>query len=82
MIGRLLASVFATLAIVSACRASPPGQPAALYDLVILNGRVIDPASGLDGVRAVGIVGGTIRAVSAETLQGRDTLDEIGRAHV
>ena len=39
-------------------------QPAPTYDLVIANGRVIDPASGLDGVRHVGIRGGRIEAVS------------------
>ena len=30
------------------------------YDLVVANGRVIDPESGLDGVRHVGITAGKI----------------------
>lgn len=66
----------AMLAIISACSAPPPNQT--VYDLVILSGRVMDPASGLDAVRAVGITGGTIRAVSTQPLQGRETLDARG----
>src|SRR5260370_28850473 len=45
------------------------------YDVVIANGRVMDPESGLDAVRNVGIAGGKIRAISAEPLQGKKTID-------
>src|SRR6266404_9073771 len=48
------------------------------YDVVIANGRVMDPESGLDAVRNVGIAGGKIRAISAEPLQGRKTIDAMG----
>lgn len=48
------------------------------YDLVIANGRVMDPESGLDGVRNVGISGGKIRALSSERLQGKSTFDAQG----
>jgi dihydroorotase len=48
------------------------------YDVVILNGRVMDPESGLDAVRNVGIGGGKIRAISAGTLQGTTILDAKG----
>ncbi len=41
------------------------------YDLVIEGGRVIDPETGLDGVRNVGIRDGKIVRVSTETLSGR-----------
>ena len=34
-------------------------QPAAPFDLVLAGGRVMDPASGLDAIRHVGIRGGT-----------------------
>jgi dihydroorotase len=44
------------------------------YDLVIAGGRVIDPESGLDGIRNVGIRGDRIAALSAEPLNGRETL--------
>jgi N-acyl-D-aspartate/D-glutamate deacylase len=48
------------------------------YDVVILNGRVIDPETGLDAIRNVGIRGGKIETVSSESLQGRTTLDARG----
>jgi N-acyl-D-aspartate/D-glutamate deacylase len=48
------------------------------FDLVIANGRVMDPATGLDAVRQVGIRGGKIAAVSPEALHGRATLDAKG----
>ena len=35
------------------------------FDMVIANGRVMDPASGLDAVRHIGIRGGKIAAISA-----------------
>jgi N-acyl-D-aspartate/D-glutamate deacylase len=41
------------------------------YDLVIEGGRVIDPETGLDGVRNVGIRDGRIIRVAAEALSGR-----------
>ncbi len=68
----------ATLSIISACSAPQPNARPPVYDLVILNGRVMDPASGLDTNRTLGIMGGTIRAVSTRSLQGRDTLDARG----
>ncbi|HLW97849.1 MAG TPA: amidohydrolase family protein [Candidatus Acidoferrales bacterium] len=48
------------------------------YDLVIANGRVMDPESGLDAVRNVGISGGKIRAISTGPLQGKNTIDAKG----
>ena len=42
----------------------------AAYDLVVANGRVMDPESGLDAVRHVGIRGGTIAAISETPLTG------------
>ncbi|MFZ0137168.1 MAG: amidohydrolase family protein [Candidatus Sulfotelmatobacter sp.] len=41
------------------------------YDLVIEGGRVIDPETGLDGVRNVGIRDGKIVRVSTEVLNGQ-----------
>ncbi|MGC9945781.1 MAG: amidohydrolase family protein [Bryobacteraceae bacterium] len=48
------------------------------YDLVIRNGRVMDPESGLDAVRQLGISGGKIEAVSAKPLEGRAAIDAAG----
>lgn len=48
------------------------------YDLVINNGRVIDPESKLDAVRSVGIRAGKIAAVSETPLSGNKTIDAKG----
>jgi len=48
------------------------------YDLVINGGRVIDPESGLDGERSLGIVGGKIVAISATPLSGTHSIDAKG----
>jgi len=48
------------------------------FDVVIANGRVMDPSSGVDAVRNVGIRAGKIAAISADGLQGRTTLDAKG----
>jgi N-acyl-D-aspartate/D-glutamate deacylase len=48
------------------------------YDVVIAEGRVINPETHLDGVRWVGINGGTIQAVSETTLRGRTMIDAKG----
>jgi dihydroorotase len=48
------------------------------YDIVLANGRVMDPGSGLDAVRNVGIRGGRIAAVSQSPLQGRTVVDVKG----
>ncbi|MGH9740785.1 MAG: amidohydrolase family protein, partial [Candidatus Acidiferrum sp.] len=48
------------------------------YELVIANGRVMDPESGMDAVRNVGISGGKIRAISSSPLQGKTSLDAKG----
>jgi N-acyl-D-aspartate/D-glutamate deacylase len=49
-----------------------------IFDVVIANGRVMDPESGLDAQRNVGISGGKIRAISAEPLVGKTTFDAKG----
>jgi N-acyl-D-aspartate/D-glutamate deacylase len=49
-----------------------------VYDVVILSGRVIDPESGLDGVRNVGISGQTIKVITPEPITGKTTIDATG----
>ena len=44
------------------------------YDVVILNGRVVDPESGLDAIRNIGITNGAIQAISEKSLKGRTTV--------
>lgn len=48
------------------------------YDLVIANGRVMDPESGLDAVRNVGIRNGKIVAISSGSLEGKKTIEARG----
>ena len=48
------------------------------YDLVILNGRVMDPETEFDAVRNVGIRDGRIMAITEKSIAGDDTLDASG----
>ena len=48
------------------------------YDLVIRNGRVIDPESGLDAVRHVAIRGGKIAAIADRPLEAARSIDASG----
>ncbi len=57
---------------------SGASNAAEAYDLVIANGRVMDPESGLDAVRSVGIRGGKIAAISTSPLAGKQTIDAKG----
>jgi N-acyl-D-aspartate/D-glutamate deacylase len=48
------------------------------YDLVLEGGRVMDPETGLDAVRNVGIRDGKIVRISSEALSGRRVIDARG----
>jgi len=50
----------------------------AAFDLVILNGRVIDPESRSDAIRNLGISNGEIKAVTTRNLSGRSVIDARG----
>lgn len=69
-------SLLVAAALAAACASSPESAP--VYDLVIAHGRVIDPESGLDAVRNVGIRGDRIVAVTSRDLQGREVIDATG----
>ena len=53
---------------------------AADYDVAILNGRVMDPETGFDGVRNVGIRGGKIVAITTGSIWGGRIIDATGHA--
>ena len=65
---------------------SPPGtrvfstraQSSAEFDIVLANGRVMDPESNLDAIRNVGIRNGKIAAISARQMRGRTMIDAKG----
>lgn len=44
------------------------------YTLVLIGGRVIDPETGLDAIRNVGLVDDKITTITTESLTGRDVL--------
>jgi N-acyl-D-aspartate/D-glutamate deacylase len=48
------------------------------YDVVIQGGRVLDPETGLDAIRNVGITQGKITRISAETLVGKRVISARG----
>jgi N-acyl-D-aspartate/D-glutamate deacylase len=48
------------------------------YDIVLAGGRVMDPETGLDDIRWVGIRGETVAAISDEPLEGRTVIDATG----
>jgi N-acyl-D-aspartate/D-glutamate deacylase len=48
------------------------------YDIVLQQGRVMDPESGLDAIRSVGINGNKIAAISARPLRGRVEVNAAG----
>ena len=58
--------------------AAPASAAAEAFDLVIAGGRVIDPESGLDAVRHVGIRVGRVAAISESPLAGAATIDAAG----
>lgn len=67
----LIALLCGLVLLVANCRTDP-------YDLVITGGRVMDPDSGLDAVRNIGIRDGQIAEVTADPLAGRQEIDASG----
>ncbi|MCH8063549.1 MAG: amidohydrolase family protein [Chloroflexi bacterium] len=50
-----------------------------IYELAINGGRVIDPESGLDALRNLGISDGKIMAVTEASVQGREVIEATGQ---
>lgn len=67
---------FVSLLLFGACCCSSASEAA--FDLVINNGRVMDPATGMDAVKHIGIKTGKITAISETALSGRDTINATG----
>src|SRR5210317_1384246 len=51
---------------------------AADYDLVINNGRVMDPETNFDAIRNVGVKSGTISVITKKKIKGKQTIDAKG----
>lgn len=71
---------FRPLFLVALAAGCAAGGSAGPFDLIIANGRVLDPASNLDAVRHLGVAGGKITAISETALAGADTVDATGLA--
>jgi N-acyl-D-glutamate deacylase len=54
------------------------GSPKVPLDIVFTNARVIDPQTGLDAIRNIGIAGATIAEVSTRRLHGKQVIDATG----
>jgi N-acyl-D-aspartate/D-glutamate deacylase len=67
--------ILAVLLILPALEAQPVSQ----YDVVIAGGRLMDPESGLNEVRNIGIRDGKIAAISGQPLAGKTVLRAAGR---
>jgi len=80
LFGKVGAAVALAVLVVLAFAHAAAKVPAAgeTYDLVIANGRVMDPESHLDAVRSVGIRGGKVAAISEGPLAGKATIDAKG----
>ena len=52
--------------------------PTSDFDVVILNGRVMDPETDFDGVRNVGIKDGMIFSITEEVISGTEVIDASG----
>jgi N-acyl-D-aspartate/D-glutamate deacylase len=58
--------------------AATPASAKEAYDLVILNGRVMDPATRLDAVRNVGVKDGKIVVITKKKISGKQVIDAKG----
>jgi dihydroorotase len=70
---KILAVVVMGFLVANGCTPQPPD-----YDIALMNGRVMDPESGLDALRHVGISDGSVAAVSSDPIKGRITVDVTG----
>lgn len=73
---QVIATLLATTMLSAPAGAAPPA--AQLYDVVIEHVRAMDPETGLDAERTIGISGGSIVAIGTDALVGRTTIDGRG----
>ena len=59
-------------------KAYKPMSAATEFDLVVLNGRIMDPESNFDGIRNVGIKDGVIGLITEGNIEGKETIDATG----
>jgi adenine deaminase len=70
-----LVAIALTLALIIGNRFVLPVFAQSPYDIVILNGRVMDPETEFDGIRNVGIKDGRIVTITEDDISGNETID-------
>ena len=70
------ARIFALLTLLEVTTLS--AQQTTIYDRVILGGHVMDPASGLDAGRNIGLADGRIAVITTDSIAGKETVDARG----
>jgi N-acyl-D-aspartate/D-glutamate deacylase len=82
MMGKMISILIGILSLLIPCAliltAFTQEQSATLFELVLTGGRVMDPESGLDAVRNIGISDRRVAAISAGQLRGKQVLDVSG----
>lgn len=78
MLARSFRNSVLGFALTAALFGARPADAQETYDVVIRGGRVMDPETGLDAIRNVGIRGQTIVAISEDPLQGETIVDAAG----
>jgi N-acyl-D-glutamate deacylase len=78
----LMAVVGALFGCQSTTREGEPPKDAAAtttpFDVVILNGRVMDVETNFDGIRNVGVANGKIAVITEEDISGKEIIDATG----
>ncbi|MBE0639373.1 MAG: hydrolase [Bacteroidales bacterium] len=78
---RTIFALFISALIFTSCqqtatkKAADPNQE---FDVVILNGRVMDPETNFDGIRNVGVKDGKIAIITEATINGKESIDAKG----
>ena len=73
-----LVGLIAVTLTLSATTAQSPNAASQIYDIVVVGGHVMDPESGLDAIRNIGISGDTIKSITSEPIKGRTTIEASG----
>jgi N-acyl-D-aspartate/D-glutamate deacylase len=74
--GRVLVGLIGAFVLTIAIAAAQTKKSGAeVYDIVVVHGRLMDPESGLDTIRNIGISGATIKIITTEEIAGLTTVD-------
>jgi len=78
---KTLLTLFITALIFSSCKETTTekgADPNQEFDIVILNGRVMDPETNFDGIRNVGVKDGKIAIITESDIKGKETINAEG----